>query len=286
VHVVHAHGLRAGLLASWSRPATPLVVTWHNRVLDNGVRGAALGLAERIVARAADVTLGASDDLVARAIGCGGVDVRLGPVAAPALTEPVRAAADVLRELDAPGRPLVLSVGRLHPQKGYHILVEAAARWRGLTPVPMVAIAGAGPSYRSLAGKILTDRAPVTLLGHRDDVPDLLGAATIAVLTSVWEARALFAQEALAAGVPLVATDVGGLRELVGDAATLVPYGDIDALDAAVRTLLADPDLRARHAEAGRARTALLPDERETVDQVGSLYVELSQRATVVRPSP
>ena len=65
-------------------------------------------------------------------------------------------------------------------------------------------------------------------------MPDLLAAADLAVVTSDWEARQLFAQEALHAGVPLVATAVGGLPELVGDAAVLVPAGDVDAVDTAV----------------------------------------------------
>ena len=94
----------------------------------------------------------------------------------------------------------------------------------------------------------------MTLLGHRTDVADLLAGADLAVVTSDWEARQLFAQEALRAGVPLVATAVGGLPELVGDAAALVPPGDVDALDAAVRALLDDPAARAelgRRAPAG-----------------------------------
>ena len=90
-------------------------------------------------------------------------------------------------------------------------------------------IAGSGPAYLPLAARISAARAPVTLLGHRTDVADLLAGADLAVVTSDWEARQLFAQEALRAGVPLVATAVGGLPELVGDAAVLVPPGDVDA---------------------------------------------------------
>jgi glycosyltransferase involved in cell wall biosynthesis len=230
------------------------------------------------------VSLCASDDLVARLLGLGGRDVRLGAVAAPPLPAPTRTAPDVRRELDAVGRPLVLSVGRLHPQKGYDVLVSAAARWRMLDPAPAVAIAGTGPSYRDLAGRILTARAPVTLLGHRDDVADLLAAADLAVVSSVWEARQLFAQEALSAGVPLVATNVGGLPGLVGDGARLVPPGDVDALDAAVRELLGDPELRSRLAATGRARAAGWPTESDTVAQVGSVYAELTGRPDIKVP--
>jgi glycosyltransferase involved in cell wall biosynthesis len=116
----------------------------------------------------------------------------------------------------------------------------------------------------------------VQLLGYRDDVPDLLGAADLALVTSRWEARQLFAQEALAAGVPLVATAVGGIPQLVGDAAVLVPAGDLDALDAAVTRMLDDAGMRERYAAAGPAQAASWPTEAQTVDQVVAAYAELT----------
>jgi glycosyltransferase involved in cell wall biosynthesis len=276
--VIHAHGLRAGLVAGLARPdRVPLVVTWHNSVLASGLRGAVHRMLERRVARLADVTLGASADLVARALAAGGRDVRPGAVAAPELAPPSRPAAVVRDELGvADGQPLVLSVGRLHPQKGYDVLIDAAARWRGRTPPPVVAIAGTGPVYLRLAAHASGARAPVLLLGHRDDVPDLLGAADLAVVTSIWEARQLFAQEALRAGVPLVATSVGGLPELVGDAAVLVPPKDVAAVDAAVTALLDDPARRAELAARGRERAATWPTEEQTVDRIKAVYAELT----------
>src|SRR5207249_8678979 len=135
-----------------------------------------------------DVTLGASADLVARARAAGGRDVRLGAVAAPELAPPARSAAEVREELGVADRqPLLLSVGRLHRQKGYDVLAAAAARWRSRKAV--VAVAGTGPEYLRLAALVSAARAPVLLLGHRDDVPDLLAAADLAVVTSIWEAR-------------------------------------------------------------------------------------------------
>ncbi len=277
VDVVHAHGLRAGLVAALARPAAPLVVTWHNVVLARGLRGQASHLVERIVARAARITLGASDDLVARAGALDAADARLAPVAAPALAPPRRSRAAVRAEFAVgPQTPLILSVGRLHPQKRYDLLVDAAARWRTLSPPPVVVIAGSGPSYMPLAQRVSAVGAPVTLLGHRDDVPDLLAGADLAVVTSDWEARQLFAQEALRAGVPLVATAVGGLPGLVGDAARLVPPGDVDALDAAVRALLADTDLRAGYARRGREQARDWPDEAGTLAAVRAVYAEVT----------
>jgi glycosyltransferase involved in cell wall biosynthesis len=281
VDVVHAHGLRAGLVAVLARPAAPLVVTWHNAVLAGGLRGGVSRLAERLVARGARVALGASADLVDRARALGAADARLAPVAAPTLPAPRRRPAAVRAEFGVrPGQPLIVSVGRLHPQKRYDVLIDAAARWRTRTPPPVVVIAGSGPAYLSLAARISAARAPVTLLGHRTDVADLLAGADLAVVTSDWEARQLFAQEALRAGVPLVATAVGGLPELVGDAATLVAAGDVDAVDAAVRGLLDDPDARAELGRRGAERAATWPTEADTVDALAALYAELAPDAT------
>ncbi|MDP9795895.1 glycosyltransferase involved in cell wall biosynthesis [Catenuloplanes nepalensis] len=276
VDVVHAHGLRAGFVATLARPRQPLVVTWHNAMLAGGLRGRVAQLLERAVAAAARITLGASEDLVDRARAVGARDARLGPVAAPALGPARRTRAAVRAEFGVgPDTPLILSVGRLHPQKRYDVLVAAAGRWRERRPTPVVLIAGTGPSYLPLAASISAAHAPVTLLGHRTDVADLLAGADLAVVTSDWEARQLFAQEALQAGLPLVATAVGGLPGLVGDAAVLVPAGDVDAVDAAVRRLLDDPDLRRDLGTRARTHAAAWPTEADTVEAVRAVYAEL-----------
>lgn len=252
--VVHAHGLRAGSLAALAG-RRPLVVSWHNAQL----AGRAGALLERFVARRADVTLAASADLAARARALGGRDVRLAPVAAPA---PVGTGRD-----PGLGRPLVLAVGRLHPQKGYDVLIAALPHLAGA----VVAVAGDGPLEAELRA-----RAPqVRWLGRRTDVADLLAAADVVVLPSRWEARSLTAQEALRAGRPLVCADVGGLPELVGDGALLVPAGDPDALGGAVRRLLDDPALAAALAARGAAVAAGWPTEDDTARQVAGVYAEL-----------
>ena len=280
IDVVHAHGLRAAFVASLARPPVPLVVTWHNAVLARGLRGQASALVERIVARAATLTLGASEDLVERAASLGARNARLGAVAAPALAPPKRSRAAVRAEFRlTPDTPLILSVGRLHPQKRYDVLVEAAARWRDLTPAPMVVVAGSGPSYMVLAQRASELHAKLYLLGHRKDVPDLLAGADLAVITSDWEARQLFAQEALNAGVPLVSTAVGGLPGLVGDAAVLIPPGDVDALDTAVRGLLTDPAKRADYAARGPRQAATWPNEEDTVADVLAAYASVTATA-------
>jgi glycosyltransferase involved in cell wall biosynthesis len=279
--LVHAHGLRAGLVAAAARRlgdrSRPLVLTLHNALPEGG--GAlrrVLRRAERATVRAADVVLAASGDLAENAWRQGARDVRVAPVSAPRLPAPARTAAEVRAELGvADGRPLVVAVGRLHPQKGYDVLLDAAARWAQDPRPPLVAVAGDGPLQDELAARIAAERLPVVLLGRRSDVADLLAAADLAVLPSRWEARSLTAQEALRAGTPLVATRTGGLPELLGDGAQLVPVGDAAALADAVTDLLEDPASARQLAEAGTRQAATWPDEAATARQLVALYREL-----------
>lgn len=283
VDVVHAHGLRAGLVAGLAAPAgLPLVVTWHNAPLTES-RGH--GLLERAVARRADLVLTASPDLLGRAWRAGARDVRPHAVAAPARPAPRRPRAEVRAELGvAPGQPLLLTVARLHPQKGLDVLLAAAQRWADRRPQPVVAVAGSGPLEAHLRGLAARGHAPVRFLGPREDVPDLLAAADVVVLPSRWEARALVAQEALRAGRPLVATSVGGLPELVGDAARLVPPGDAAALADAVAALLEDPAAAEALAARGLARASTWPGEEDTVRQLAAVYAELTGLAVDASP--
>ncbi|MFF2043993.1 glycosyltransferase family 4 protein [Kitasatospora sp. NPDC058170] len=289
--VVHAHGLRAGLLSDLAlrtagrfpglRPETPLVVTSHHALLATGMERRLQRLMERRVARAADLVLGASSDLVARARELGATDARLGPVAAPPMPEGrlERTAARAALLGDGPDRPLVLAVGRLVPQKAFGLLLDASRELSALDPEPLLLIAGDGPEGGALRERVAAEKLPVRLLGYRTDVPDLLAAADVVVVGSRWEARSLVVQEAMRAGVPVVATSVGGIPELVGDAAVLVAPGDPGALGGAVRELLADPAGRERLAEAGRQQAQTWPDEAATVAQVLSTYDELVQRS-------
>jgi glycosyltransferase involved in cell wall biosynthesis len=283
--LVHAHGLRAGLVATAARRLAgarrrPLVLTLHNALPGGGgLKRQVLQSAEAATIRGADVVLAASADLAENARRLGARDVRVAPVAAPPLPAAERSRVDVRRSLGLDDeRPLVLAVGRLHPQKGYDVLLDAAARWTAdprLRPAPLVAIAGDGPLHDELAARIRAEQLPVTLLGRRTDVADLLGAADVCVLPSVWEARSLTAQEALRAGTPLVATAVGGIPELVGDAAELVPAGDGAALAEAVAVVLSDPAQTARLCAAGPRQAATWPDEAATARQLVDLYREL-----------
>lgn len=283
--LVHAHGLHASFRAvlALSGRRTPLVVTWHNRTHAEGARAHLLRLLERRVMKAATVVLGTTSDLVDRARSTGARDARLAAVAllAPRRSaeseERERAGSKLRAELGAIGRPLLMAVGSLDRHRGYDTLLDAARAWRRLDPVPLVVVAGEGPLRAVLQRRIEDEGLPVRLIGGRDDVGDLLAAADLALLPSSWESRSVLAQEALHARVPLVATRVGGIPELVGDAAELVPYGDAEAFADAVSGLLADPERCELLKERGTRQTATWPTEDETVAQVLSVYDELTQ---------
>ncbi|MEU2388594.1 glycosyltransferase family 4 protein [Streptomyces sp. NPDC012461] len=283
--LVHAHGLHASFRAALalSGRRTPLVVTWHDRAHTDGPRAHFLRLLERRVAKAATVVFGTTSALVDRARRTGARDARLAAVALPAPRpasdplDPDRLRPKVRAELGATGRPLMIAVGALERYRGYRTLLDAAHAWRRLDPPPLVVVAGEGPLRGELQRRIEQEDLPVRLLGRRDDVTDLLAAADVALLPSRWEARSLFAQDALHARVPLVATRVGGTPELVGDAAELVPYGNARALADAALRLLADPARREELRARGARQAAGWPSEDETVAQVLSVYDELTR---------
>jgi glycosyltransferase involved in cell wall biosynthesis len=138
---------------------------------------------------------------------------------------------------------LWLSIGRLHDQKDHASLLRALAHLD--LAQPALAIAGDGPllgELENLAAQLRID-PPVRFLGRRADVPDLLGAADGLVLSSAWEGSPNVVLEAMAAAVPVVATDVGGVRELVrtGETGFVVPPHDPDALSIAMGFVMALP---------------------------------------------
>jgi glycosyltransferase involved in cell wall biosynthesis len=277
-NVVHAHGLRAGALAALAtRPAAAkasLVVTVHNAPPAGARLAAVYGVLERIVARRADVVLCVSSDLEARMRGLGARRVARAIVPAPASTDGVLAQAG----LDPGGRPVVLGVGRLAPQKDFGTLIAAATAWVDRMPQPLLVIAGDGPLAGALESQAQTLGVDARFLGNRTDVPALLSAADVFVLPSRWEGQPLILQEALRAGRPIVATDAGGVRDLTGDdAALLVPPGDPAALGRAISAVLDDTGLGKRLSAAAESRAAELPSESDAITAALDLYRSLAQ---------
>src|SRR5699024_4813450 len=202
--VVHAHGFRAGLITLRTlRTRLRFVLSLHNRASGQGLRAKVETRVETMLARGADLVLGASTDLVDRAKDLGADNARFLPAAAPQV-EPVsaEAAAAARARLAAEygfdeGAVIVLAVGRVARQKNYPMLVRALGRLREAGDAEsalVVLIAGAADD--AVLAEVRTQYeqlGPASalpalhFLGARDDIAELAATADVYVLTSVWE---------------------------------------------------------------------------------------------------
>ena len=160
---------------------------------------------------------------------------------------------------------VVMMIGRLVAEKGYPELFRA--------------MAGLGAELWAVGGRLMSDHAgavvppegqpAIKLLGFRDDVPELLAAADIFVLPSHREGMPRAIIEAMMSGLPVVATDIRGVREEVvpGETGLLVPVADEAALAQALDRLIKDADLRRQMGTKGRARALALYDEKEVIQR-------------------
>jgi glycosyltransferase involved in cell wall biosynthesis len=165
-------------------------------------------------------------------------------------------------------RPLVGNVARLAPQKDQRTLIEAAR----LVPEAEFVIAGDGELRDELERR--AKGSNVRLLGARDDVPEVLASLDVFAFPSLFEGLCLAVIEAQAAGVPVVATPVGGIRETVVDGETglLVPTRDPAALAAAIRRLLEDRTVAEAMAAEARRRVRERFSIERMVGETLSLY--------------
>src|SRR5438094_394330 len=152
--------------------------------------------------------------------------------------------------------PTVAVIGNLWPVKGHRTLVEAVAQLPPELHGVRFLCAGEGPERRWLEQRIteLGLRERVFLLGHRLDVPAILARSQAACLCSSAEGLSNALMEAMAARLPVVATDVGGNPELVADNGFLIPYGDPRPLAQALTRLLRDPAAAREMGRRGRQR--------------------------------
>ena len=178
---------------------------------------------------------------------------------------------------------IVLGAGRFSPEKGFGVLVEAASVICRENASAGVVLFGEGPLRGDLERRVadlgLTGR--VVLPGFRTDLDALIGGADVVVLPSYTEGLPNVALEASAAGVPVVATAVGGTPEAIADGASgfLVPPGQPAAIAHRVGMLLRDPSLRARFGDAGRARMR----DQFTFQAQAAAYLRLLH---TLRPAP
>jgi glycosyltransferase involved in cell wall biosynthesis len=271
--LLHVHGEIAGGLCLPLLATRPSVVTLHGLHLTrrlSGLRQKAAGVNLRAVARAADRTICVSkaehDELTALV---GRSAARRAVVIHNGVRLPSRASeaerAEVRKELGvAESAPIGIWVGSLDERKDPLAAIRAAVQ----ASVALLVV-GDGP-LRSQVEQ--TAREPVRIVGHRDDVPRLLAAADFFVLTSRREGLAFSLLEAMAHGLPPVVTDLAENVEAVGDAGVIVPWGDEEALVAALHRLVENEGDRAALGERARQRVAERFDAEEMITRTRAVY--------------
>jgi glycosyltransferase involved in cell wall biosynthesis len=167
-------------------------------------------------------------------------------------------------------------VGRLVWEKGYREVLEAAAALRERAPNVRVVIVGPEDPDKA-DGVRPSDLRGVTWLGHRDDMAAVYGAMDVYVLASYREGFPRSAMEAAAMGLPVIATDIRGCRQVVDDGVTgrLVPPRDAAALTEAVATVAGDAALRERMGAAARVKATREFDQQRVIDLTLGVYADL-----------
>lgn len=285
IDVVHTHGYRPDVVdAPAARDArVPVVSTvhgftgggWKNTVYE-WLQVRSLRRMDRVVAVSRPLV-----DLLARR-GVPAERLRLVPNAFEPPVPPLpRSEARAALGLEDGPHPTVGWIGRLSREKGPDVLVDAALATG--SDGPRWIVVGDGPEREACERAASEGGAPVRFAGLVPDAGRLVRAFDAVVLSSRTEGTPIVALEAMAAGVPVVATAVGGVPDLLGDGAgVLVPPERPDALAAAVVDLLGDPAAAARVAAAGRSRVG----ERYAVGPWIDAHLELYDELAGAQPGP
>jgi len=283
-HLPYTAALGRLVVASLPRAVRPPVVytehsLWNRMaVLIKVVNRAGIGLDRSLVVVSQAAHDALPDALKDRArVIVLGVDLSLSDELA-ARRDEIRA--EVRGELGVPeGDTLVLTVANLRPEKGYDVLLEAARLVDGHhLPIRFAAV-GRGPLERALRERhrALGLDQRFTFLGQRDDVLRLLVGSDVFLLASRQEGLPVVLMEATSVGMPIVATAVGGVPQVLTDGTDglVVPPGDPVALAAATERLAADPGLRERLGRAARERSAMF-DVAAACRQIEEIYRDLA----------
>lgn len=277
--LIHAHNVKVTGVAGAARIGAlgtrpPVITTFH------GVDPREYRQAARIL-RIADVVACVSQDLI-RGLTAKGLDPARLRLIANAVSLPARLSAERRRALDdelgLEDGAVITSVGRLVPQKAHHRLIDAAARLVPRIPGATFLVVGEGPLRADLQADVRSrklERA-IRFTGARDDAREIIARSDLVVLSSDWEGQPLVALEALAASVPVVATDVPGMKELLGGGCGVVVPRDAGALAGAIAELLSDEARRERMGALGRESVA----SRFSLERMVSSYRRLYREVT------
>lgn len=256
--VVHSHMVHANILARLLRLTTTiplLICTAHS----SNEGGALRMLAYRLTDMLADLSTNVSDEAVAafvarRAVKPGRMITVYNGISTSVFAFSESARAQIRKQLDVEdGCHVILAVGRLTAAKDYPNFLRALRTLRSSSVYFKAFIVGDGPLKRALKAEVdeLNITEHLEFLGVRNDVPELMSAADVFVLSSAWEGFGLVVAEAMACECLVVATDCGGVKEVVGDCGYLVSPSNSTALyDAIVQGLT----LTSSEADSLRAR--------------------------------
>lgn len=278
--VVHVHSplMAAGVrLAVRSLREPPVLVSTEHSVRHHPLTQ----WLDQATVRADDMVFAVSD-AVAEAPVCraaGSVETLHHGVDLDDMTSLVERSSTLARELGLDEGPRVVSVANFRPEKRHRDLLAAACRVRAAAPAVHFYVAGHGPEEHDIRGEVesrgMSDWYHV--LGSVPGAARLTACADVFVLASEWEGRPVAVMEALACGVPVVATAVGGVPDMVqdGDNGLLVRPHDVQGLAAALVRALTDDELRARLA-AGAVASRLEHDVSRAARRLEDAYVRLS----------
>jgi glycosyltransferase involved in cell wall biosynthesis len=284
--LLHVHGETAALLCLPALARNPSVVSLHGLSFVRRSTGIARKIAEtnlRLLVRAAAGTICASQEErdealaiagqgMARKLGLlqYGVEMRPEPSAAER-----RAARTKLGVADA---MLAVTVGSLEYPKDPLTVAKAVAEVARSGQPTVLLVVGEGRLRPELEAIARDSQGSIRLLGNRSDVPRLLEAADMFVVSSRHEGLPFALLEALAAGLPTIVSDYPGAEDAVADAGIVVPFGDVDAFAQALRRLAVDPAARADLGRLARERAAAHYSLEAMLDQTRRLYEEVLTR--------
>jgi glycosyltransferase involved in cell wall biosynthesis len=293
--IVHTHTSKAGFVGrlAAARTQVPIVAhTPHGHVFHSYFSNPVTRVfvwCERYAARKTDrliaLTERGIEDHLSQGVGTPGQwdHVFSGIDLAP-FDAAIRRRAAIRQELGySPGDFVVGGVGRLEPVKGFTYLVKAARNILESLPHAHILLAGDGALADALRGEASGFGERFRFLGLREDVPELMTALDVFVLPSVNEGMGRVLLESGAAGVPAVATAVGGVPDIVQDEVTgvLVPPRDPKAIARAVVSFSRDPGRRARMGEAARAMVVPAYGLEKMVERIEALYEALIEEKTL-----
>jgi glycosyltransferase involved in cell wall biosynthesis len=264
--IVHAHMMISAVLAAMLRPLLNfgLVTSVHNEFQRSAI---VMGVGQRVIG----VSEAVSQSMIRRGIPRSRMRTVLnGTINSVRRPNPMPAKLNLKQ-------PAIATIGGMHPRKGHPDLIEAYAKVAAILPDAHLYLVGSGPKqgeYEALAKRIC--KGGVTFLGHMDDPRPVLLGADVFVLASHTEPAGLVLCEAREAGCAVVASDVGGIPEMLanGEAGILVPARSPDLLAGAILKLLQNPPFLEEMRAKARTRLEYFTMERVAAE-TERVYLEL-----------